>query len=369
MADVTTAAFSYSSMQDPVIKKFVDEVADQMKVEVVQTLSAQKDPARFKLATPPRIRVGQETEDSVGLVMKQAFSTMPAAKQQEALANITRPEVVSAKLKSDMAVNAIDLRSSRYALEQINTTTRFRFANRPFLQSLRTRTLEIMNQNESNSSPVTAAANKKLNFRIHAVKCIDETGLETLEWITHDNIDMGGTSINDKGVTSKIDTFRVSSHFDDGETVNYNPAKNLRSFALDSNYPKTFAVVLAIAEKDSDGGFFTYVDKLFKAVRQEINDILKKLAEGAQITLAAIFGERIGEILYSLATMVLSKLWDWITGWFKNYDDIFEAKAVTISVRSATATFNGSLTTGQRSLYYHGHGGQYLVKYSWEFEK
>jgi hypothetical protein len=146
----------------------------------------------------------------------------------------------------------------------------------------------------------------------------------------------------------------------------YSPVKVLRTFTLDAQYPKTFSVFLALAEKDDDGGFFSYINHLFGAVKAEVLTILKKIAEKIGQALSVILGGKIGEILFSLASLALSKLIDWITGWFTNYDDIFEAQIAAVGLRNGTATFNGSLSTSIRTLTYSGHGGQYLVRYSWE---
>jgi hypothetical protein len=175
--------------------------------------------------------------------------------------------------------------------------------------------------------------------------------------------------VSDKGVTKKIDPFRVSSNFDDGESVTYNPARVLRSFPLDSNYPKTFSVLLAMAEKDRSGGFWSYINKLFDAVKTQVLSILKKIADKISQTLAKLFGGKLGQIISSIASMILSKIIDWLTGLFKNYDDIFEPQVVTIGLDKATATFNGSLSTSQRSLTYRKFLGEYMVMYSWELEK
>ena len=367
MPDVTTAAFSYGTTQDPVIKKFVDEVSDQMKVEIIQTLSAQKDPANFKLATAPRIKPDDgDEEDSVGSVVKQMYEGSKPAMKQQVLEKLTSPQVYNAKLRMDVSSSRIDLKAARYALDQVNVATRFNFANEQYLRSLANRVTAMLAQTQSNGSTATVAPNRKLNFKVHQVKCIDETGGAFAEFVSHDVIDMGGTSIDDKGSTTMIAPFRVDSSFDDNDVKVYNPAKVLRSFALDNTYPKNFSVFLAIAEKDEDGGFFSYLDKLFKAVRAEVATIVKKIADMIGRTLSAIFGGKLGEILYSLASLILSKLIDWITGWFTNYDDVFEPQIAAVGLRNGTATFNGSLTSSIRSFTYSGHGGQYLVRYSWE---
>jgi hypothetical protein len=371
MADVTTAAFSYSSTQDPVIKKFVDEVSDQMKVEIVQTLSAKKDPARYKMVAAPRIKVDDQEEDSVGSVIKDMFEALDKPKQEEALSRIASPQVFTAKMRMDVASNGIDLKSAKYAGEQINPAARFAFANERYLKSLGSRVSALMAQTQSNGAAATGQPNKKLNFRLHVVKCVDETGPEGFwgERLGSDAIDIGGTSVSDKGVTKKIDPFRVSSNFDDGESVTYNPARVLRSFPLDSNYPKTFSVLLAMAEKDRSGGFWSYINKLFDAVKTQVLSILKKIADKISQTLAKLFGGKLGQIISSIASMILSKIIDWLTGLFKNYDDIFEPQVVTIGLDKATATFNGSLSTSQRSLTYRKFLGEYMVMYSWELEK
>ena len=73
----------------------------------------------------------------------------------------------------------------------------------------------------------TIQLNSGLKFRLHRVKCVDETNPE---WPGDDEISMGGTSVNCQEVAEKINEFRVGNSFDDGESKRYSPPRILKIF-------------------------------------------------------------------------------------------------------------------------------------------
>jgi hypothetical protein len=366
MPDITTAVISYSSTQDTVIKKFVDEAGDQMQVGIIQATLAHQDPGTFKMVAP-RISAGNSEEDSVGLVLKEFYTSLPAAKQREMMASFKTSGAFTPKLKMDVASNRIDMRSTKYALDQIDIPARFSFANAGYLQSLRNRMSTALAQTQSNNFPATTAKIKKLRCKLHQIKCNDETGNWLFERGNNDEINLAGSSVSDKGVTTLIAPFRVSSSFDDGDVKAYDPPKVLHSFTLDNTYPKNFGVFITLAEIDG-GGFLSIAQRLFIAVRREVERILEALAAKAGTTVIAIFGGKLFDILSALATLILNRIFGVIMSWIK--DDVFEPQMIFISLKNEHVTFNGgSLTSEQKTLTFHGHDGEYVVKYSLELER
>ncbi|HVF13870.1 MAG TPA: hypothetical protein VM942_04675, partial [Acidimicrobiales bacterium] len=98
----------------------------------------------------------------------------------------------------------------------------------------------------------------RLELRIHRVKCVTETN----EW-GDDEIDLGGTIVDETGDTEKIANFRVSSSFDDGEVKTYAPPRTFATFDLTEGtlFPKSYYVTLVLAEVDF-GGISALLDKL-----------------------------------------------------------------------------------------------------------
>jgi hypothetical protein len=90
--------------------------------------------------------------------------------------------------------------------------------------------------------------NKGVRFRVHEVKCIDETNPE---WPGSDEISWGGAAVDDKGTTSKIPEKKVGSGFDDGDRKIYSPPEIIKTFSLDNVYPKEFLVPNIITIKPS----------------------------------------------------------------------------------------------------------------------
>jgi len=135
-------------------------------------------------------------------------------------------------------------------------------------------------------SPPATIVNKGVNFRIHEVKCIDETNPE---WPGHDEIHWGGVAVDDKDVTTKIAEKHVRDNFDDGEKKTYSPPDIVKYFPLDDKYPKEFLITMTLAEKDS-GGMSDFLQKLYEAIKGEIFLICEALGAAA----GAYIGAQIG---------------------------------------------------------------------------
>ncbi len=251
MANIRLTTLSRQSVSDPVVTQFVEEVADLMKVELLQAFSAQRNAAAFpyKLGT---IQAGVKkavTYDSVPkVVVEKWYTKLPAPKQQTVLDAAPRAAQLDTRLVRNIRSSQIDLRSPKPVMTQVNFLRIFAGFN---LAPLPNRILERFDDFVLPTLPGagggTAILNKGLRFRVNQVRCIDETDPEIFG---KDRIAMGGTATDDRERTTVINQFTVGD-FDDGDQVSY-PPKVLKTFDLSGgNYPKTFFVVLALAEKDA----------------------------------------------------------------------------------------------------------------------
>ena len=214
--------------------------------------------------------------------------------------------------------------------------------------------------------------NKGIKFRIHEVKCIDETNPE---WPGSDEISWGGAAVDDKGTVIKIPEKRVGGGFDDGDRKTYTPPEIIKTFTLDNIYPKEFMVTMSLAEKDS-GGMSDFIQKLYEAIKAEVAAIFAALgaAAGAAIgsaiggSVGTAIGGPLGTIIGVAAGAILGALIGWLVSVLQ--DDIFAPQASSLFLYSVNDTFQGgSLISPRQEFHYRDHGGHYRITYDWEITR
>ena len=212
--------------------------------------------------------------------------------------------------------------------------------------------------------------NKGLHFRLHKVKCIDETNPE---WPGDDEIAMGGTAVPPTGNPTKVPEFMVRDDFDDGESKTYSPPRVLKTFALDNvSYPADFLMVLAMAEKDN-GGLSQFLQDLWEAIKDEVGVIVAAVGAAAGLaiggaiggTVGTAIGGPLGTIIGAVAGAILGALVGWLISAVK--DDIFTPQSAAVHLPKPNSTFaGGALTSPQFSLDFRDHGGHYRAYYTWQ---
>ncbi len=225
----------------------------------------------------------------------------------------------------------------------------------------------------SGGSTGGATLNRGLKFRLHEVKCVDETNPE---WPGDDEIGMGGVAQAPTGNPVTIPEFRVGNSFDDGDRRVYSPVKVLHTFSLSGlTYPADFAVFVALAEKDN-GGLSDFIRELWEAVKDHVGTIMSLIGGAAGAAVGAWIGGSVGTaITPALGTIIgivlgaiVGALVGWLIGAIK--DDIFEPQLAAIQLSHSNATFSGGATVSPtQTLTFEDHGGRYNVKYSWEITR
>lgn len=215
--------------------------------------------------------------------------------------------------------------------------------------------------------------NKGLEFRVHQVKCVDETNPE---WPGDDEIAMGAVAVADNGSTTKINEFMVRDDYDDGETKIYNPPRLLKSFSLSNvSYPADFLMVLALAEKDN-GGMSDFLADLWEAIKDDVTLIIAAVSAAAGAAIGAgvggsvgtAIGGPLGAIIGAVAGAIIGAIVGWIISALK--DDIFTPQAAAVHLPNPLSTFaGGSLTSPQFTVNFRDHGGHYRVYYSWKINR
>lgn len=207
-----------------------------------------------------------------------------------------------------------------------------------------------------------------LDYRIEQVRCADETNPE---WPGDDEIAMGGTSVDHKGMARQIGQFGVYNDFDDGEVKVYSyPGKLFERFDLTKSgaWPRTYSTVVMLAEKDGSG-FADAISLVWSKVQLAVLKVIEKAVAGV---LTGYLGAALADAIGKAVAWVVGAFFDWLIEMF--HDDLFHpGKSYAYlpnryewmykhpsdygwtNFRSPTGTFT-----------FNGHGGSYQVNIHWE---
>ncbi|MBC7806562.1 MAG: hypothetical protein H7145_10465 [Akkermansiaceae bacterium] len=202
----------------------------------------------------------------------------------------------------------------------------------------------------------------QVTFRIHNVRCVDETGGGFAERVGNDEIFLGGFGIDGNGQTVKAGQSEIYAHFDDGDVKNFGPARRFVTLGLPSGGGSVTAGLLLV-EKDS-GGMDTALEKLYAKVVEEINK--KRQEEMAQRRVASLAGLDIDwkAVWGQVKPLIVAYVKDKIVSAFN--DDPFPLQSVSISVGPNGDFGNGSRTSPPATIEFRGHDGVYRLTYDWE---
>jgi hypothetical protein len=201
----------------------------------------------------------------------------------------------------------------------------------------------------------------KLEMRIHRVKCVDETGSGPFGNIGNDEIDLGGSAVDETGDVHAIAKFRVGSNFDSGEAIDFTPPRSFTTFDLREGtaFPKSYFVTLVLAEIDN-GGLSSFITKLVQKVKEKVKDALIKVLGD----LVGTSGGPVGILIGIVAGEVVNRVFDFLGRLWG--DDIFPPVMTSVSIASLTARWPGGKTDSPEGVAtFKGHGGHYRVAYDW----
>jgi hypothetical protein len=336
-----------TELADPKLRAVAQRVYLTLRLAGEKAVAAHAEPTKYPLGADP---------NSAERLFLARFQELPAARQQAAVAKIMTsvkaPQAQRAATYGDLA--QVNLSAATVVAAQVQAlpfpaALKFSASHLSDLVSLGDGILH-------DTGLVPQQTHDKLEFRIHKVKCADETdGLLGTEF-GEDDIRLGGTAVDESGDTHKIPAFKVGD-FDDGDVKTYSPAKRFTSFNLHegTTFPKSYCVTLVLAEKDW-GGVGAFIDKLYEKVKAKVIEYITKALEGT-----------VGSTIPGLGIIVawvLRRLVDWIKEWFE--DDIFKPVTLVCKVGSLNGTFaGGAISSADRITTFRGHGGKYEVTYDW----
>lgn len=201
---------------------------------------------------------------------------------------------------------------------------------------------------------------KKLEFRIHAVKCVDETDGFLGGESGDDEIDLGAVTIDESGDVHNVPPFREGNAFEDDVKVSYSPPKRLTWFNLTEGtiWPKGYFVTLVLAEVDN-GGVHAFIlelamwakDKITAAIAAMIGGLVG--ASGGPIT--AIIGAAVGWVIGTIIDILID-IWN---------DDVFRPLTLSTVIPSFNTRWGGSDNSPNWVVGFGGHGGEYQVRFDW----
>jgi hypothetical protein len=206
------------------------------------------------------------------------------------------------------------------------------------------------------SNVMSYTGNVKAILRIHKVRCVDETDPETGD----DEISLAGVVVQANGKSRKIDTFMVADDFDGDEQIVYEPPILYAHYDIvggqeNTAFPKYIACFLIMSEIDN-GGFPDQFQDLYEHIKTKVLDAINGAVTTAYGPLAYVVSSATG--------WLMGELW----GLFRDIweDDLFPPQKVDLVFQTPRSNFGGSSYSPMFSAWFNGHGGTYLVNYSWQ---
>lgn len=196
-----------------------------------------------------------------------------------------------------------------------------------------------------------------------SMKCKDET--TGTDWGS-DEISLGGFAIDSQAQVTKITPFNVSSDFDTGEMVKFNPHKTFARFPLGTSIkkPVTFSAGFLLIERDN-GGMDKATQKIYEKVAAEVKKKKDELEHQVNAAIPVVIaGIPVGLIWSYVKPVVYDYLKNKILGWFG--DDLFPLRDVSLTIPNENYSWHGKKTSPPITLLFQGNDGTYEMVYEWE---
>lgn len=222
---------------------------------------------------------------------------------------------------------------------------------------------------------VPGATQLLLNLR--SLKCRNLVNMELTD-IGPNIMALGGMGASSSGEELRIGSFGAGTFERVNQTKDFRPDRTFARFNLTGNgdWPRTYSVVVAAAEKDADGGFVKFLQDLWDGIK----DVVTELVTAAVLAAAgggALAGGAAGSAVPGLGTVIGAIIGAALAGTiayivsvgiesFK--DDMFDPIALpTIVLPNASARFpNGSLKSRPFTVQLTQATALYELSCQWE---
>jgi len=201
---------------------------------------------------------------------------------------------------------------------------------------------------------------EKLTFRIHKVRCTDETGGKFQEKFGKDDIFLAAVAIGADKSVKIIPAFHVGQ-FDDKTEKRFSPPRPLVEFDLSNgrSFPKPYMVKLVLIERDSGKNIKPFLDNLAK----ETKVVMKKAdaLAGGQEEESSEWLKTLIEIGKAITTELVKEA---------RKDDIFPPDDAFIVIPKANFLWPGGDNHSPNEFSkFQAANGKYSVKYDWQITR
>lgn len=347
-----------AEVADPKLKALAMRVVKTMRLGAEKVVAHYAKPVEFPITADP---------NSMEQIFLSRFRTLHESKKQAAvarvMANINAPEPIKAGYYGDLS--KVNLRLQTEVVAQVKAlkfpeTLKFPLSHLNSLTKFHGQILapHLVIPGGIPSGPIPLQTTDKLEFRIHGVRCADETdGLLGTE-LGQDEIALSGIKIDETGDVNAIPKLMVGSHFEDNVLVAYSPPKRLTHFMLNegTTWPKFYSVILVLAELDM-GGLPGFVSDLYPFVKAQV-------VGAVGVAAGTIAGPVVAVIIGALVNFVLDEIFRILTAIWN--DDFFIPAILTANIAGFNSLFaGGKKDSPEGTVHYRGHGGYYRVRYDW----
>ncbi|MBC3916433.1 hypothetical protein H8L32_02930 [Undibacterium sp. CY18W] len=221
------------------------------------------------------------------------------------------------------------------------------------------------------SAPASVNA-RELHLKLKSLKAIRRFGWEITDW-GNDNIYCGGDGLDSLQQHVKAGQFAIHTFKRDGESFDIRPDRTFVKFNLGGAgaWPRAYMANVFLAEKDVDGGFVEFLQKLWDAIGAEVIKLATSLAMSA---IGAVVGAvALSEIpvLGTIVGAVIGAVIGYVVGWLLDTakDDIFESpdNPLGMILPSQNFRFNGGrLVSPDYTQEFSVGSARYLMTYYWQ---
>jgi hypothetical protein len=344
-------------LTDEKLQTIATRVLNTFKLAAEKGIAHHAEPTEYPMPTRPNV-----IEEIFLTQFQQLTSVQQRTGVAKVMESLNAPQAERRRVYGDLA--RISLRSATAVEDQVKAID--------LPESLKLSPQEIERlaqqfQSDIDPKPVpgvvkgasqalaTAQPLKKLELRIHKVKCLSEMDLE----LGADEILMGGSTIDAIGTVKLVKEFKVGN-FRTGGVKEYSPPKQFAVFDLTKGdtFPRTYEAVVVLGEQDQ-GWFGNFLTQLMEKVKGEV---IAFISAG----LGGIIGSTIpglGTVIGLAVGWIIGKLIGWLKQLWR--DDVFPPKTVHVTIPFLPAYWKDKTDSPEGTILFSYYGGKYQVTYDW----
>ena len=349
--------------------ELTDQVLHTIALRVGKTLLLAAEKAVAHQADPKHYP-SDESRDSLERIFLARLREFPAAQQRKVLRG-AMPAVkagIVARTSAYGDLNTVELASAVPVEEQVRTLT---FPPGLTLSGSRLKSFPAVHGNVMHVTPPRTLAgaaaggppvssSRILEFRIHRLSCIDETGGVMEEWCGTDTIFLSGVATGATGATAQIPEMRIGA-FDAGCVKEFTPPLPFCVFDLrdGSDWPKAFFVTLVLSDLEM-GELAGFQKRIVQKAGDEVTSAIFAATGLSLEARGGILGGIVGAMTGWVAGWIFSDPGSW---WNR---DVFPPKTLSLEIPSRSAAFPGG--TPASPLFQarmRGRDGEYALAYDW----